>query len=356
MDDHVGDQDTQGQGVEEFATLIAEQQDADVVLFNGAVYRQGIDQIIEQFIARRRRQNVLLILVTQGGNADSAYRLARYLQSNYETFMLYVSGYCKSAGTLIATGAHEIIMSEFGELGPLDVQMSKRDELWESQSGLAVLDTLTSLQEYALSAFVGILVEIKRGSGGSVSLKMATEIATSITSGLFAPIYGQVDPLHVGEAGRAMRIATQYGERLLAVGENIGRDALHHIISQYPSHEFVIDRQEASLLFESVRSPSDDESILAKMLGMKAHMPVNSDDQALPITQFLSKELADAEAGDNESSAAGVDHEHLADTSKYGPPGVAQDALSQSTENGTGEGQPHEAHSITLQDRASESR
>lgn len=355
MYEPVDEQDTQAQAIEELANSIAEKIDADVVLFNGAIYRVGIDRLIGQFIIRRKRRNVLLILVTQGGNADSAYRLARYLQSYYETFTLYVSGYCKSAGTLIATGAHEIIMSEFGELGPLDVQMSKRDELWESQSGLAVLDTLTTLQEYALSAFVGILVEIKRGSGGSVSLKMATEITTSITSGLFAPIYGQVDPLHVGEAGRAMRIATQYGERLLDLGENIGRDALHHIISQYPSHEFVIDRHEASLLFERVRPPSEDESTLARMLGMKAHMPVNSDDQTPPICQFLSKELADTEAEDNETSVTGATDEHLTGTSKYGPTGVAQDALSQPPENGTGEGQPHEASHITLQGQANES-
>jgi ClpP class serine protease len=40
-----------------------------------------------------------------------------------------VSGYCKSAGTLIALGANELAFGEHGELGPLDVQIAKRDEV-----------------------------------------------------------------------------------------------------------------------------------------------------------------------------------------------------------------------------------
>ena len=63
------------------------------------------------------------------------------------SLFLYVSGYCKSAGTLVATGAHKLIMSDHGELGPLDVQMSKKDNFWKKESGLIVMNTLTALQK-----------------------------------------------------------------------------------------------------------------------------------------------------------------------------------------------------------------
>jgi hypothetical protein len=319
------------------ATIVSDQLDADIILYNGAIFRDGADSLVKACISRRRRSNVVLILVTQGGDADSAYRIARCLQNGYGHFTLYVSGYCKSAGTLIATGAHELVMSEYGELGPLDVQMSKRDELWESQSGLAVQDTLTTLEHHALETFVHVLLSLKQGSGGAVSLKMATEIATSMTSGLFAPIYGQIDPLHVGEAGRAMNIASQYGGRLFASGKNIGDEALSHIISGYPSHEFVIDREEASGLFYSVRAPTQEERLLVETLGPNALFPVNLVDQAPPIIQFLSPELNDPDTEDNKGPLTGGDHAQSADAAKYEIAGVAQDAHPQPTENGSGE-------------------
>ena len=69
---------------------------------------------------------------------------------NMSVFFLYVSGFCKSAGTLVALGAHELTMSDHGELGPLDVQLLKKDEIWETQSGLTAMDTLSA---YKLQAF-----------------------------------------------------------------------------------------------------------------------------------------------------------------------------------------------------------
>ena len=338
---------------EELAKIVAEELDADIIHYSGATFRRGADQLITKCIARRRRKNVVLILVTPGGDADSAYRIARSLHANYERFILYVSGYCKSAGTLIATGAHELVMSEYAELGPLDIQMSKRDELSESQSGLAVNETFMNLQHQALEAFVDTLMTIKRGSHGTVSLKMATEIATSMTTGLFAPIYGQIDPLHVGEAARAMNITSAYGSRLLHNGKNISEEALNELVQGYPSHGFVIDREEAKHLFKSVRPPSEAEDILAKALGITAILPVNHDDQELPMLEFLSPEPAISETEDNESPTTGGANEQSAHTTKYAPTGVAEDADPQPTENGSHEEQDLEALRTPSDDQAS---
>ena len=76
-------------------------------------------------------------------------------------------------------------------------------------------DTLHSMQQEALLAFEQFFLTIKARSGGTITLKTATDIATAMTTGLFSQLYRQVDPLNVGEAGRAMRIAGEYGKRLL---------------------------------------------------------------------------------------------------------------------------------------------
>lgn len=270
------------------ADAVSENLDADVVLYNGEIRRHQDKEFIEACSRRNKRTNVILILVTGGGNPDAAYRIARFLQKNYENFYLYVSGYCKSAGTLVATGAHEIIMSDQGELGPLDVQMIKKDELWERQSGLTVTDTLMTLQNSALHTFETIFLTLKAKSEGTITLMTATQIATEMTTKLFAPIYGQVDPLHVGEVGRAMSIATEYGKRLLEEGQNIQEDDLGLLISSYPSHSFVIDLEEAKELFNNIRHPNESEEKLRTMLGERARWPQWGED-SIPFI-FLSSE------------------------------------------------------------------
>ena len=326
----------------QIAGVVADQLDADVILYNGPTYPEGVARLIQCTIERSLRNNVMLILVTPGGDAGAAYQIARWLQNSYKRFILYVSGYCKSAGTLIATGAHEVVMSKYGELGPLDVQMSKRDELAESRSGLVVPDTLDTLQQRALETFVATLLETKRGSGGAVSLKMATEIAISMTTGLFSPIYGQLDPLLIGESARAMNISFAYGTRLLRTGGNIGTESLSFITSGYPSHDFVIDRTEAMELFRSVRDPNVSEIILADLLGMKALFPINLNDHDPAIVEVLSTEPTDAHHGNVVGLSVGENHEQAPHGSQHSPEEAAQVAHAQPTGNGISKAEPGE--------------
>jgi len=114
------------------ANKIAVEQDVDVVIFNGPIDRLNAQRLIHIGQNRKRKHNVFFVLVTFGGDPDAAYIIARHLQSKYNHFALFVPELCKSAGTLIALGANELIISDYGELGPLDVQLSKKDELGET--------------------------------------------------------------------------------------------------------------------------------------------------------------------------------------------------------------------------------
>ena len=138
----MSDQDI-GKQITEAADVVADANDCDILLLNGPMERPLDFRVIDICATRQRRKKVILILVTEGGDADPAYRIARCLQDYYTHFSLFVNGYCKSAGTLVALGAHELIFSDKGELGPLDVQMSKEDELGATRSGLTVLSALS---------------------------------------------------------------------------------------------------------------------------------------------------------------------------------------------------------------------
>ncbi|HEV8038141.1 MAG TPA: hypothetical protein VGP62_04700, partial [Bryobacteraceae bacterium] len=238
--------------------------DTDILILNAPIERPRDRRLIKLLTTRACRENLLMILVTNGGDPDVAYRIARCIQNHYTKFTVCVSGVCKSAGTLLLLGANELAFSEHGEIGPLDIQMAKKDDLWESESGLTVITALAALSENAQDAFDHFLLSLTARSGGRITVRTASEIAAKLTQALYAPIAEQIDPIHMGEVKRSMAIAKQYGERLLKKSELCDAERLNILISGYPSHSFVIDREEAKDMFkqDAVRDCTEDELAL----------------------------------------------------------------------------------------------
>ena len=131
--------------------------DADVFLFNSELRETRDYDFINLIAESRSRPNALLALVTNGGDPDGAYRIARYFQENYDSLTILVAGRCKSAGTLIALGANELAFMPYGELGPLDIQLTKVDKFDGTQSGLTIQDAINTLEGRATDAFFSIV-------------------------------------------------------------------------------------------------------------------------------------------------------------------------------------------------------
>jgi len=285
--------------------LFAEDADTDVLIYNSPIARDVDSALITTCARRSCRKNVLFVIVTEGGDPDAAYRIGRCLQEAYEHVTCFVTGYCKSAGTIVAIGAHELVISDHGELGPIDVQMSKKDDLFGYESGLTVMASLKSLHERALSAFEHFFINIQAKSAGRVTLKTATEMSAKLTEGLFAPLYAQLDPIHIGEAERATSIAREYALRLNVMSQNLQADSLDEMIGAFPSHGFVIDRAEAESLFVRVREPNAMEAKLQELLGDVALIPRTGTQS--PVVKYLNykKEASDEthkEKGQNDGS------------------------------------------------------
>ena len=206
------------------------------------------------------------MLTTFGGDLEAAYRITRCIQSRYSLgeFILFTDGYCKSAGTLIALGADRIVMTDHAELGPLDTQVMVRDELGEYQSGLIDSDALGSLQQEVFTNFSGQFEKLLSLGRGNLTTQTALRIASELTLGLFGGIYSQINPIRFGERARAVQVALQYGERVSST--NVHDGTLGKLATSYPSHGFVIDRQEADSLFIEVYGPSPEMSLLSDCL------------------------------------------------------------------------------------------
>ena len=224
---------------------------ADVFFYRGEMRREGYYLVSEAAKSQPRKQNALLVLATYGGDPDTAFRIGRALWHYYSdsSVRILIPKECKSAGTLLAIAAHELIMCDESELGPLDVQVAKPDELVDRSSGLDIMQALAVLRNEALTSFRQYLLDIAVGSG-QVSVRTAAEMASKLVTGLFSNTYSQIDPIRLGEIQRAISIAESYGSRLDEHGRNLKKDALKKLILSYPSHGFVIDRKEAKTLLD----------------------------------------------------------------------------------------------------------
>ncbi len=280
--------------LQKIATQFADEHDSDVLFYTGPIERPFDIELINKCSSWNKRKNVSLFLCTFGGDANAAYRIARSIQQKYEKFTIYICGPCKSAGTLLAIGANEIVMSEYGEMGPLDVQLGKKDEIFETDSGLTILRSIETLEEKAFELFEDCFLKLKMRSGGRITLKTASELANSLAIGIMGPIVAQIDPMHIGEVSRAMKIGFEYGARLSEVSKNTKEDALNTLTYYYPSHGFVIDFPEAQTLFHNVRIPNSDENKL--IIGLEN---IVLEPKSETMILYLSKEKGDIE---NESS------------------------------------------------------
>jgi hypothetical protein len=237
--------------------ILADDFNADLAIYNGDITQESAMRFILTVREKKTKDNIYLILSTNGGNADAAYKIARYLKKHYKKFTVYITHACKSAGTLIVCGADEIIFSDFGELGPLDVQLPKEDEL-TSTSGLCYSQAISFLQTQAFQIFESFLLGIKERSQGTITTKTAADIGEKIAVGLLSPITHLIDPLKLGEIVRSANIAHHYGMRL-----SKNQPLIASLISGYPSHSFVIDFVEAKELFGNmVRELNEKEKFL----------------------------------------------------------------------------------------------
>ena len=235
-----------------------------------------------------------LFLCTLGGDAHAAYRLTRLLRTSHRSLRLLLAGPCKSAGALVAIGSHRIAFSALGEIGPLDVQLIKPEELMLRSSGLDITEALASVVDAASSAFAKNLLGL---TGAGLSTRVAARIATDLTTGLFKEITGQIEPIRLGEAVRANQIAMKYGERLRT--QNLLEGALERLVFDYPDHAFVIDREEAASIFVEVDELTDLELKIAVQLGAGVRYPMWD----TPIIVNAARQYGGAEGEESDANS-----------------------------------------------------
>lgn len=303
----------------ETARKLSAATDTDIFLYNGEIRREFDLKFIELVHEHKKNDNVLLCLTTRGGSPDAGYKMARYLQDKYKKFTVLVTGMCKSAGTLICVGASELVFTPYGELGPIDIQKRKVDSIFENQSGLVTTDSIDSLMDKAVMRHISTFYELLDATEAALSLETAAHLSAELTTGLFGPMIGGIDPYDVGENARSMRIAMDYGVRLDRVNRNMKENAVETLTKSYPSHGFVVDFQEAKGLFKEAREADPKEMELVDALGSLCRDQVQTKS---PLIHYLSKpedkKNVTQPAAANSRGSAGGDGQNTSGTTGAG--------------------------------------
>jgi hypothetical protein len=83
-----------------------------------------------------------LILETPGGSGETAEDLVKMLRGKYSAVGVIVPGMAKSAGTLIAMAADEILMDKSSAVGPIDAQISWQGKTFSAHALLEGMDKI----------------------------------------------------------------------------------------------------------------------------------------------------------------------------------------------------------------------
>ena len=204
-----------------------------------------------------------IVLFGHGGDIHSAYAIGREIRRRFSNVAIFVPLCAKSAATMICLIADDLVIGPLGELGPLDAQFDRKGrDFARSTSELTTFRAFEQLQAITLDFFDDAVGRIVTKSG--MTPFDAAGKAAELTAGVFGHVYGQMDPIRVANAARALEVASAYSDRLLAwagptTEPNQRQQLLHRLVHSYPSHGFALDFDELAALGAPVRRPVDGE-------------------------------------------------------------------------------------------------
>jgi hypothetical protein len=201
---------------------------------------------------------IALLVESPGGQAASAYGIAKVLRRRCGSFVAIVPSWAKSAATLLCLGASEIIMAEHAQLGPLDVQIFDRDRE-ERSSALNETQSLERLHAAALAAFDQTMFLL--GPRTKKRIEFLLPHALKFTAEMMRPLLEKVDVVQYTARLRDLKVAEEYAIRLLqpAMDQETAETVAGHLVEAYPEHGFPIDYDEALDVGLNVKEPTAEQ-------------------------------------------------------------------------------------------------
>lgn len=204
---------------------------------------------------------IALLIQSPGGNPQAAYQIARLLNKRCGGFCAIIADYAKSAATLLALGADQILMADQAELGPLDAQIIDfdREQRVPALDEVQALDRLFATSITAVDDAMTLLTQR--------TLRRTDAIlphAVRFVADMMRPLFEKIDAVQYSQRSRMLKVAEEYAVRLLNphYSPQDAQQIATHLVTNYPDHGFVIDHDEARNVGLKIVAPTDDQAKL----------------------------------------------------------------------------------------------
>src|SRR3989344_337262 len=205
------------------------------------------------------------IINSPGGSADDAYRIIRTLRKNFSSVNIVVPFWAKSAATLLSLGGSQIIMDEFGEFGPLDVQVRKElDDRPDAEPESALIDenSLNRIETRSRELYKRMFLDLYRSKSIHINKNDLSKHILDFLAQLYEPLMKQINPYKIGDKNRKLLIAEQYAIRILTLYNREVLDAdknqlIDYLVNGCPDHSYVIDYDFMAVFLPNVKKATD---------------------------------------------------------------------------------------------------
>jgi hypothetical protein len=191
-------------------------------------------------------KRISLLLHTNGGNTAAAWRLVNLIKTFCDEFEVLIPYKAMSAGTLISLGADKIVMTKQAALGPIDPSLTH-----------ALGPQMPNGNQLAR---VPVSVEAVRGYLDAAQEDLGIDDPVAL-AGILSDLSNKVHPLVLGEIFRSQAQIRFLAEKLLnghIKDEKTVQPIVDFLCADSGSHDYTINRREASSLGLPVEKPSHD--------------------------------------------------------------------------------------------------
>lgn len=223
-----------------------------------------------KLLYQKQYEELDVVLQTPGGDIEPAFQYAKLFRRVAQKVNILVPYYSKSAGTLICLSADKIVMTDLSELGPLDTQIREEQD-GNSAGYTSALNGFKALEQVQRHTIETLDIATKLiASRSGLKMSEAVHLANEFTGTTSGTLYSQLNPKKIGEYARALEVGERYGVMILTRymnwDEESAKAVVEALVKDYPSHGFIIDREELeSLNLPAEKAAGETEKILTRM-------------------------------------------------------------------------------------------
>lgn len=234
-----------------------------LIFLKDEISREAL-QIVKTELKDKKSKKLFLVIRSYGGDAYTAVRIIRHIQTKFDEIIGVVPDYAYSAAVLLLMGTNKIYVSSEGSIAPIDKPM-EHSPTGDSISALDVTQSLTNISALVSQMareFYSTMRGTSQNYGESINKQEALAVAWDSSVKIVQPLIQQIDPVLLQKCYRDLRIGLYYGMDLLN-DRMFPNDLLKSyeisskLVNTYPSHGYAIFRDEMSTLGLNVGNIED---------------------------------------------------------------------------------------------------